>query len=155
VRFYAGAVCVKVHPRMPAGGRAFDRQDFPAEKTVYALRDVESLARWAEGHGPAVGQFARALLAGDLPWTRMRQVYALLGLARRYGDARVNAACDTALAVEMLSVRRLARLLELATPPPVVPPARVLPLARYLRPATHYALPLAIPERRPEGGDPA
>jgi transposase len=155
VRFYAGAVCVKVHPRMPAGGRAFDRQDFPAEKTVYALRDVESLARWAEGHGPAVGQFARALLAGDLPWTRMRQVYALLGLARRYGDARVNAACDTALAVEMLSVRRLARLLELATPPPAVPPARVLPLARYLRPATHYALPLAIPERRPEGGDPA
>ena len=96
-----------------------------------------------------------ALLAGDLPWTRMRQVYALLGLARRYGDARVNAACDTALAVEMLSVRRLARLLELATPPPAVPPARVLPLARDLRPATHYALPLAIPERRPEGGDPA
>ena len=155
VRFYAGAVCVKVHPRMPPGGRAFDRQDFPAEKTVYALRDVESLARRAEGHGPAVGQFARALLAGDLPWTRMRQVYALLGLARRYGDARVNAACETALAAEMLSVRRLARLLELATPPPAVPPARVLPLARYLRPATHYALPLAIPERRPEGGDPA
>ena len=44
-----------------------------------------------------------------------------------------------------------ARLLELATPPPAVPPARVLPLARYLRPATHYALPLATPERRPEG----
>ena len=77
-----------------------------------------------------------------------------LTLARRYGDARVNAACDTALAAEMLSVRRLARLLELATPPPAVPPARVLPLARYLRPATHYALPLATPEQRPEG-DPA
>jgi transposase len=154
VRFYAGAVCVKVHPRMPPGGRAFDRHDFPAEKTAYALRDVESLARWAEHHGAAVGQFARALLAGDLPWTRMRQVYALLGLARRYGDARVNAACETALVVEMLSVRRLARLLELATPPPTVPPARVLPLARYLRPAFHYALPLVTPERHPEG-DPA
>jgi hypothetical protein len=23
-------------------------------------------------------------LAGELPWTRMRQVYALLGLGRRY-----------------------------------------------------------------------
>ena len=154
VRFYAGAVCVKVHPRMPPGGRAFDRQDFPAEKTVYALRDVATLARWAESHGAAVGQFARALLAGELPWTRMRQVYALLGLARRYGDARVNAACDTALAAEMLSVRRLARLLELATPPPAVPPTRVLPRARYLRPATQYALPLGTPERHPEG-DPA
>ena len=115
---------------MPPGGRAFDRHDFPVEKTVYALRDVESLARWAERHGAAVGQFARALLAGDLPWTKMRQVYALLGLARRYGDARVNAACETALAAEMLSVRRLGRLLELATPLSATPPARVFPLAR-------------------------
>jgi transposase len=151
VRFYDGATLVKVHPRLPPGGRAFDRHDFPAEKTAYALRDVETLARWAERHGAAVGQFARALLAGDLPWTRMRQVYALLGLARRYGDARVNAACETALAAEMLSVRRLARLLELATPPSAAPPARILPLARYLRPATAYALPPAIAAPRPEG----
>jgi hypothetical protein len=35
-----------------------------------------------------------------------------------------------------------------AAPPP---PARVLPLARYLRPATHYALPLPSAERREEG----
>jgi hypothetical protein len=151
VRFYDGAVCIKVHPRMPPGGRAFDRTDFPAEKTAYALRDVDSLARWADRHGEAVGQFARALLAGELPWTRMRQVYALLGLVRRYGEARVNAACATALAAEMLSVRRLARLLELAAPPAPPPAGRVLPLPRYLRPVTHYALPR--PAR--EEGDPA
>jgi hypothetical protein len=81
----------------------------------------------------------------------MPQVYALLGLARRYGDVRVNEACVTALAAEMLSVRRLARLLELAVPPPPTPPARVLPLARYLRPVTHYAL----PRPRHKEGDPA
>jgi len=154
VRFYVGAVCVKVHPRVPPGQRAFDRTDFPAEKTVYALRDVESLARQAERHGPAVGQFARALLAGDLPWTRMRQAYALLGLVRRYGAARVSAACETALAAEMLSVHRLTRLLELAALPAPLPPARVLPHGRYLRPATHYALPLPS-AGPPEQGDPA
>jgi transposase len=154
VRFYAGAVCIKVHRRVPPGQRAFDRADFPVDKTIYALRDVESLARRAEGHGLAVGQFARALLAGDLPWTRMRQAYALLGLVRRYGDARVNTACETALAAEMLSVRRLARLLALALPPASPPPARVLPLARYLRPASHYALSPPAAERREEG-DPA
>ena len=151
VRFYDGATCVKVHPRMPPGGRALDRADFPVEKTIYALRDVESLGRQADRHGAAIGEFARALLAGDLPWTRMRQVYALLGLVRRYGDGRVNEACATALAAEMLSVRRLARLLELAAPSPPPPPARVLPLARYLRPAAHYAL----PRPRREEGDPA
>jgi hypothetical protein len=36
---------------------------------------------------------ATALLDGPLPWTRMRRVCALLGLVRRYGDARVNDAC--------------------------------------------------------------
>jgi transposase len=154
VRFYLGAVCIKVHPRVAPGQRSFDRTDFPVDKAIYALRDVESLARRAEGHGPAIGQFARALLAGDLPWTRMRQAYALLGLVRRYGDARVTAACETALAADMLSVPRLTRLLALATPPVPPPPARVLPPARYLRPTTHYALPRAAAARRHEG-DPA
>jgi hypothetical protein len=84
----------------------------------------------------------------------MRQAYALLGLVRRYGDGRVNAACETALAAEMLSVHRLTRLLALAAPPPPLPAARVLPLARYLRPATHYALPRAVAER-PDDGAPA
>ena len=73
----------------------------------------------------------------------MRRVYALLGLVRRFGPSRVNEACTLGLALDMLDVRRLQRMLELghATPPPA-PPARVLPLARYLRPAHQYALPL-------------
>ena len=69
-------------------------------------------------------------------------VYALLGLVPRYGDARVDDACATALAAEMLSVRRLARLLELASPTPIRAAGPGAPaLAQYLRPATHYALP--------------
>ena len=43
----------------------------------------------------------------------MRRVYALLGLARRYGAARVNDACAIALAADMLDVHRLKRMLEL------------------------------------------
>jgi hypothetical protein len=44
-------------------------------------------------------------------------------------------------------------MLELAQVPPSVPssPARVIPLARFLRPASQYALPLTSPERPPEG----
>jgi hypothetical protein len=123
------------------GKRSTDRSDFPAEKTAYALRDVGYLAKTAAEHGPAVGRFATLLLDGDLPWTRMRQVYALIGLAKRYGSARLDEACAQALAVEMLDVHRLRRLLEIG-PSHTTPPARtVLPFARHLRPASQYALP--------------
>jgi transposase len=143
VRFYLHNVLVKTHPRMGPGKRAIDRSDFPEHKAAYAFRDLDFLARKAKDHGVAVGEFARRLLETELPWTRMRQVYALLGLARRFGDDRVNQACRLALAADLLDVRKLRRLLELA----VVPASesthpRVLPLARYLRPAHQYALPL-------------
>jgi hypothetical protein len=49
-----------------------------------------------------------------------------------------------ALGADMLDVKRLKRMLEQGvTTPPAAPPARVIPLARYLRPATQYKLPLA------------
>lgn len=150
VRFYDGAVLIKTHPRMAAGARSTDTIDFPPERTWYALRDVHALERQARSYGDAIGRFAAALLDSPLPWTRMRRVYALLGLVRRYGAARVDDTCVTALAAEMLDVQRLKRMLALAQPPGADPAsARVLPLARFLRPATQYALPL--PMRRSEG----
>jgi hypothetical protein len=56
----------------------------------------------------------------------------------------VTEVCTIALGADMLDVHRLKRMLEqgVATPPPA-PPARVIPLARYLRPATQYKLPLS------------
>ena len=93
-----------------------------------------------------------ALLDSPLPWTRIRRVYALLGLARRYGAAPVNDACTIALAVEMLDVHRLKRMLELGQVLPVTSArTRAIPLARFLRPASQYALPLASPERPAQG----
>jgi hypothetical protein len=154
VRFYDSGALVKTHPRMPPGGRSTDRGDFPADKAAYALRDIEYLKGQARRHGDAVGRFAEALLESDLPWTRMRQVYALLGLVRRYGAERVAAACRTALDAGMVDARRLGRLLELATPAPLEPTsASVVPLpARFLRSPRQYALPLTTP-RTPSQGD--
>jgi hypothetical protein len=142
VRFYDRGTLVKTHPRQPPGGRSIDPQDFPVERSVYALRDVHTLQRQAAFAGEAIGRFAAAVLDSPLPWTRMRRVYALLGLARRYGNARVNDACAIALAADMLDVHRLQRMLELGQPAPSPAPGRVIPLARFLRPASQYALPL-------------
>lgn len=143
VRFYDRGILVKTHPRQPPGRRAIDAHDYPVERSVYALRNVQALQAQADAHGPGVARFAAALLDGPLPWTRMRRVYALLGLVRRFGPSRVQEACTLALTLDMLDIRRLQRMLELGHAMPAPAPAgRVLPLARYLRPAHQYALPL-------------
>ena len=148
VRFYERGTLVKTHPRQPPGGRSIDPSDFPAHKSAYALRDVAFLKRQAAEHGEAIGRFATALLEVPLPWTRMRRVYALLGLVRRYGEVRVEQTCHVALGAQMLDIRRLERMLQAALAPAVnaVPPKNVAP-ARHLRPASDFALPLTLTDQ--------
>jgi hypothetical protein len=77
----------------------------------------------------------------------MRRVYALLGLAKKYGAARLDEACTVALDAEMLDVRRLQRMLEAGRTQPALPGIApvVVPIARHLRPKEHYRLPLPGP----------
>jgi len=145
VRFYFRGELIKTHPRKQRGERSIDPQDFPDEKRPYALRDIAYLQGQATACGPAVGWYAAGLLAGPLPWTRMRRVYALLRLVRRYGEARVEASCTTGLAHRMLNVRRLENMLKQPAPPAPSAPPRPLPPARYLRDPRQYALPSATP----------
>ena len=144
MRLYLDGLLIKTHPRQPPGGRSTDPCDFPADKIAYANRDVEFLRQQAREHGEGVGGFAAALLDGPLPWTRMRRAYALLGLCKRYGSERVNSTCVVALGIDMFSVRRLERMLELATrspdPEPPPGPVKVTPIARYLRAKELYEL---------------
>ncbi len=115
VRIFARGQLVKVHPRQAPGSRVTDPDDLPAERTAYAMRDLDALRRLALKHGPAVGAFAAALLDTPLPWTKMRQVYALLGLVKKWGAERVDAACASALEHEAVNVGLIGRMLERAT----------------------------------------
>ena len=72
----------------------------------------------------------------------MRQVYRLLGYARRYGDGRTEVACAQALALalDVIDVGLIGRLLERGrehTRLPEPPVAQRLPLrfARHQEPA--------------------
>jgi hypothetical protein len=145
VRVFHRGQLVKVHPRTKAGGRVTDPADLPAEKTIYAMRDLDALQRLAAGHGPAIGGYAAALLDTPLPWTRMRQVYALLGLVRKWGPERVEAACARATEAEAFNVALIGRMLERGTentPSPASPPrpASLSRPARFARPAEAFAL---------------
>jgi transposase len=135
VKLFHRGQLVKVHPRQAAGGRHTDPQDLPAEKTAYAMRDVDQLIRAAHRHGEAVGVYAQRILDVDLPWTRMRQVYRLLGLARRYGDQPVATACQRALELDVVNVTKIARMLEKATEntPALTPAKAAAGSARFAR----------------------
>jgi hypothetical protein len=143
VRVYARNQLVKVHPRQPAGGRVTDAEDLPSERTAYAMRDLDALQRLAAGHGSAVGDFVVALLDHPLPWTKMRQVYALMGLVKKWGAERVNAACASALEHEAVNVGLIGRMLERASESndtaPAPEPAPAVVSTRFARDATEFA----------------
>ena len=139
VKLFHRGQLVKAHPRQAPGRRITDPADLPAEKTIYAMRDVASLAKAARRHGDNVGVYAERLLDTDLPWTKMRQVYRLLGLARRYGPGPVDTACARALDLDVVNVTKIASMLEKATentPPP--PPPAVAATARFARDPGEY-----------------
>ena len=81
---------VKVHPVVAPGRRHTDPADLPSEVSVYAMRDHNALQRKAAAHGAHVGTYAAAVLEHPLPWTKMRQVYRLLGMVRRHGADAVK-----------------------------------------------------------------
>jgi hypothetical protein len=115
VKFYHRSTLVKIHPRQPPGGRSTDRADLPEHKAGYALRDLAALIATCAAHGPNIGIYAERILDDPLPWTRMRTVYRLQGLVRRYGADRVEQACSLSLDLDVVSVNKIASMLERAT----------------------------------------
>ena len=112
VKLYSGGVLIKTHPRQPEGGASIDPQDAPPGKAELVLRDGASLCQVAAAHGASVGIYVERLLEGPLPWTRMRQVYRLLGLCQRHGGDWVDEACARALELDVVDVMRIQRMLE-------------------------------------------
>jgi transposase len=114
VRIYVGTDLVKTHQRMPPGGRATDPNDYPPGKSAYALRDVTAVLARAHAAGHHIGLYAERVLAGPLPWARMRAAYALVRLCDAHGAGRVEALCQSALAFDVVDVSRLAKMLQRA-----------------------------------------
>jgi hypothetical protein len=142
VKIYFGTDLIKLHPRKPPGGRSTDTNDYPVGKATYALRSVDGLVAKAKSKGTHVGIYAERLLGGPLPWTRMRQAYALLRLCEKYGDGRVEAVCQSALAFDVVDVMRITRMVKRAATPasPAQGGAKVvqLSLPRFARPEKHF-----------------
>jgi hypothetical protein len=113
------------------------------------MRDLHRLIATAAGHGPNIGIYAERLLDHDLPWTRMRQVYRLLGLVKRYGPAPVDTACGRALDLDVVSVTKIAAMLEQAIEN--APPRRRGPRPGWRRPRSPAIPATTAPHPDPTG----
>ena len=142
VRIYIHGELIKTHERKPRGGRSTDYNDYPEGKAPYAMRWPNFYCKRARDLGPSVGDFTDQLLSGEFPWSRLRSAQKLLGLAERYGAARLDAACQRALRFELLDVYGVERILQQGlendpTPEPVAGHQAPLDL-KFLRPAHHF-----------------
>ena len=115
VKIYHRGQVIRTHPQQPPGGRASDPADFPPDTDIYARRDVDKLAKMAAARGEAIGIYAARILDIPLPWTKMRAVYALIGLCRTYGSDPVEQACAAALELDVISVAKIKSIVEKGT----------------------------------------
>jgi hypothetical protein len=147
VRFYEHGELVKMHARVAAGKRSIDPANFPEESLACAQRDAAFfVCQAAERRAP------RPLRGPRSPPGRGRGPGCASTSSCSASPASMAAVSTrvarTALAADMVDVYRLADLVRLDTR--LSPrPAKVIPLARYLRPASQYAPPPLARSERP------
>jgi hypothetical protein len=94
------------------------------------------------GPWPApIGAYATALLDNPLSWARRRQVYALLGLVKKWGPTRVEPACASALDHEVTNVGLIGRMRERGTETTTASPSTpaIVIGGRFARDRIHFA----------------
>ena len=163
VKIYHRGQVIKAHPRQPAGGRSSDAADFPPGTDVYARRDIARLAGMAAARGSSIGIYAERILESPQPWTRMRAVYALVGLCRKYGNGPVEQACAAALELDVISVGKIKSIVEKGTEAQAVQAAaragqadaaaRKVTAARFARDPREFATATGVTMRVLPGGD--
>ncbi len=151
--YYRGQLVKPIPAPAPAAGSPTP-PTCPRTRRTYAMRDLGYLQRLADDAGPAIGAYAAALLDHPLPWTKMRQVYALLGLVKKWGPGRVEAACARALEAEAVSVALIGRMLERGTEAQHLPHTRAAPAASLPAPAVRPRPPPTSPSHAAAGHRP-
>ena len=139
VRIYHRGKPVKIHQRQPRGRRSTDPGDYPAELTAYTMKGLERIKRSAALQGSAVAQFAERLFDDQLPWSKIRQGHKLIRLGERYTPQRLDAACQRALAVDLIDVNRVERILVQALEQEAMPRLPLpMPPGRFARPGSVF-----------------
>lgn len=134
---------VAVHPRADRkGGHSTIAEHMPKSHRAHLEWTPGRFLDWALAIGPHARDLVERLLA-DRPHPEMgfRSCLGLLSLAKRYGNARLEAACQRALALGSPTRRSVVSILEKgleAQPLPETPPDLSLPAHGNIRGAAYY-----------------
>ncbi|MER5700244.1 IS21 family transposase [Streptomyces mirabilis] len=110
--FHEGGL-VKTHAALEQGKRT-DRNDYPPEKIAFQMRTPI----WCRGQASEVGDACREVIDQLLEINalyRLRAAQGVLGLRKKYGDQRLEAACAKAVSVGDPSYRTIKGILVAGT----------------------------------------
>jgi len=111
VSVYREHECVATHVRAARRGSARTLPDhMPPEALAWRLQDTQWCLREAERIGPLCRALVETLFA-DRVLENRRAVQGLLGLEKRYGASRLEAACQRALAFDTPRYRAVKTIL--------------------------------------------
>jgi transposase len=105
---------VASHPRSREQGRFTTLPEhMPEAHRRHAEWTPGRIVAWAERTGPATADLVAAIMAGrPHPEQGFRSCLGIMRLGRRYGEARLEAACARALAIRGLSYRSVESILK-------------------------------------------
>jgi transposase len=142
VEVYHDGQRVALHLRSNAKGRATtDAAHMPAAHQAQAAWTPARIEAWAARTGPATAALAVAIMASrPHPELGFRSCLGILRLGERYGPARLEAACERALAYGGRSYRSVRSILErgLDAAPAVLTSAPTVLSHANLRGADYY-----------------
>src|SRR5262249_4651858 len=113
VELFLRGVRVASHPRSRERGRhTTQTEHMPKAHQRHLEWSPSRIVQWASTIGPATAKLVEAILA-DRPHPEQgyRSCLGILRLAKRYGDARLEAACARAVAVRARSYRHVESIL--------------------------------------------
>lgn len=155
VQIYNGLELVVTHERATRKGHRITRiEHYPPEKSIYLSRPREYCRRRAYAIGPKCGDAVSTLLE-TRPLDNLRAVQGIIGLADKYGDKRLEAACGRALYYGDGRYRRIRDILKagLDMHPLEDDKQRSFRFFEFARSASDFFEPVLSPElgRRTEG----
>jgi len=112
VKLYHNLKLVAVHPRLKKpGARSTVDEHLPPEAIAWKLQDPQWCLRQSEAIGSSCNQLIRHLFS-DRVLDNLRAAQGIIGLAKKYGPARLESACPRALRFDTPRYRTVKDILK-------------------------------------------